>query len=147
MPMRSRLGAIIYVGIKGTQRLEAEITRVQAYYTSETPGAKQPNRLEVVIGVLNRSNSHIVPEGSVVIRDEKGKAIETVPIQSGWGLLPNEEDKYRAIGHGVNLREGKYTLEVTVLFGKDILSPSSVIKTIQAIVNKEGILQLQDSKR
>src|SRR3990167_5676992 len=60
MSLRSRLGAILYVVAEGTERIEGGITKVQAFYAASTPGVKRPDRLEVVMGIHNRSNTHIV---------------------------------------------------------------------------------------
>src|SRR3990167_9538285 len=40
MSLRSRLGAIIYVVVEGTERIEGGITKVQAFYAASTPGVK-----------------------------------------------------------------------------------------------------------
>ncbi len=142
-PMRSRLGAIIYVGIRGTQEISGEITKVDVSYTASTPGIKKPDRLDVAIRVHNTSNVHIAPEGSVVVRDETGRRVATVPLQSGWGLLPKEEDLYHAIGHGVYLAAGRYTIDVTVICGGDIRHPITATKTVQAVVTEKGALRLE----
>lgn len=143
--LRSRLGAIIYVVAEGTERIEGGITKVQAFYSATTPGVSRPDRLEVVMGIHNRSNAHIVPEGKVTIRNEASEVVETVPLQSGWGLLPNEEDTYRAIGQGVHLRPGRYTLEITIDIGGDLRHPVTVTKTATIEVDQAGKLRLIDT--
>src|SRR3989338_4202903 len=145
MSLRSRLGAILYVIAEGTERIEGAITTVQVFYAPSTPGVKRPDRLEVVMGIHNRSNAHIVPEGKVTIRNEASEVVETVPLQSGWGLLPNEEDTYRAIGHGVHLRPGRYTLEITIDIGGDLRHPVTVTRTAEAVVDDTGALRLLTS--
>jgi len=142
--LRSRLGAILYVVVEGTQRIEGAITKVQAFYAASTPGVKRPDRLEVVMGIQNRSNVHIVPDGHVDIRNDKGEIVETVPLQSGWGLLPNEEDTYRAIKHGVHLKPGPYTLELTIFIGGDLRHPVTVTKTATIEIDEAGKLRLID---
>ncbi|MDP3703383.1 MAG: hypothetical protein Q8R78_03255 [Candidatus Omnitrophota bacterium] len=145
MSLRSRLGAIIYVVAEGTERIEGDITDVKAFYSATTPGVSRPDRLEVVMGIHNRSNAHIVPEGKVTIRNEASEVVETVPLQSGWGLLPNEEDRYRAIGQGVHLRPGRYTLEITIYIGGDLRHPVTVTKIAEAVVDDTGVLRLLTS--
>lgn len=143
MPMRSRLGTIIYVGIEGTEQIDAEITSVQGFYTASTPGIAQPNRLDLAIDIHNRSNTHIVPDGQVVIRSEKDQlTVATVRLQSGWGLLPNEQDTYHAIEHNVYLKPGRYTLEVSIFCGGDLRHPVTVTTTRKATVTDKGELRL-----
>ena len=146
MSLRSRLGAIMYVAVEGTERIEGDITKVQAFYTPATPGVARPDRLEVVMGIHNRGSAHIVPDGHVGIRNDKGEIVETVPLQSGWGLLPNEEDTYRAIGHGVHLQPGRYTLEITILIGEDLRHPVTVTKTAMIEIDQAGKLRLLEDK-
>jgi len=145
MSLRSRLGTIIYVAVEGTERVEGAITKVEAFYTASTPGVTQPDRLEVVMHVHNRGNAHIVPEGRVDIRNDKGEIVEHVQLQSGWGLLPNEEDAYHAIGHGVHLRPGRYALEMAIVVGGDLRHPVTITKTADAIVDDTGALRLLTS--
>ena len=142
MPMRSRLGTIIYVGIEGTERIAAAITQVSASYTAGTPGVAQPDRLDVAVTIRNDGNAHIAPDGAVVIRDAEGRLVATVPLQSGWGLLPNEEDLYHAIGHGIHLTPGRHTLEVTVHCGGDLRHPITVSRSADAVVTETGTLDL-----
>lgn len=135
MPMRSRLGTIIYVGIEGTERIEAAITDVQGFYTASTPGIAHPDRVDFAIGIHNRGNAHIVPEGQVVIRSEKDQlTVATVRLQGGWGLLPNEQDTYHAIEHNIHLQPGRYTLDLTVFYGGDFRRPMTATKTLKAEV-------------
>ncbi len=139
---RARLGAILYIAIEGTERLAASIGRVHVYYTAATEGAKRPDRLEVVMRIYNGSNVHIVPEGEVLVRDAKGRVVATVPLPAGWGLLPNEEDKYHAIGHGVHLQPGTYTINIRLQCGQDLEHPITVTKDLEATVNAQGHLKL-----
>jgi hypothetical protein len=140
--LRSRLGAIIYVVAEGTERIDGGITKMQAFYAASTPGVKRPDRLEVVMGIHNRSNTHVVPEGRVDIRNDKGEIVETIPLQSGWGLLPSEEDTYRAIKHGVYLKPGRYMLEITIFIGGDLRHPVTITKTAEATIDNDGLLHL-----
>ena len=138
MPTRSRLGTIIYVGIEGTEQIHAEISSVEGFYTASTPGIAQPDRLDLAIGIRNRSNVHIVPDGQVVVRDERDQLpVATIRLQSGWGLLPNEQDTYHAIESNVHLKPGAYTLDITIFCGGDLRHPVTVTKTLKATVNEK----------
>lgn len=142
LPMRSRLGTILYVTIEGTEHVDGAVTAVQGYYTAATPGVREPDRLEVVIKLHNRGNVHIVPEGEVIIRDDQSRVVETLRLQSGWGLLPNEEDAYRAIGHGISLKPGRYQLEISVRIGGDVREPITLTKAIGAVVTEQREFRL-----
>lgn len=143
IPMRSRLGTIIYVGIEETEHIEGEIRKVDASYTASTPGIAKPDRLDVAIQIRNRGNVHIVPEGRVVIRDAEGRTVATVLLQPGWGLLPHEEELYHAIGQGVYLSAGRYTVDVTILCGGDLHHPIPSTRAFEAVVTDTGTLQLE----
>ena len=140
--MRSRLGAIIYVGVEGTERIEGSLTHTELFYTAATPGVATPDRLEVVMRIHNRGNAHIVPEGTIVLRDQEGRTVATIPLPPGWGLLPNEEDTYHAIGHGVHLKPGVYTVDITVECGNDLRHPKTITKTVRAEVGQKGIARV-----
>jgi len=145
LSLRSRLGAIIYVAVKGTEQVGAEIRGVTAHYTPSHAGAPKPDQLDVAIRVRNRGNTHAIPAGHVILRDADGQVAAKVDIRSGWGLLPREEDVYHAIGHDVHLKPGEYTAEVTVMVGQDLGSPVTATKTFQARVTHGGHLQLLDA--
>lgn len=140
---RARLGVIIYVAIEGTVQIAGEIAQVRAFYAPSTPEVTQPDRLEVVIGVRNRGNTHVVPTGHVVVLDAAGQAVARVPVQSGWGLLSGEEDSYRAIGYDIHLKPGAHRLEVTIVLGDDVGQPTTITKTLEMTVGAAGELQLQ----
>ena len=142
MSPRTRLGTIIYVGIKGTEQVEAAIGKVDAFYTVETPGAEQPDRLDIAMRIHNRSNVHIVPEGEVLIRDAQGRQVASVLMPAGWGLLPHEEDLYHAIGHGIFLQPGRYTLDIRVRCGHDLEHPILMTKTLESTLGPKGQLKL-----
>ena len=145
MPMRSRLGTIIYVGIEGTEHIEAAIRGVDDAYTASTPGVARPDRPDFVLAIQNLGNTHIVPEGQVVVHDQDGEVAATVPLPPGWGLLPNEEDGYHAMRHGIHLKPGRYTVEVAIACGSDLRAPTTVTRTLEAVVTDEGHLNLLES--
>lgn len=130
MPLRSRLGSIVYVGIEDTERIAGQIRDLQAFYTASTPDVRRPDRLEVVLRIHNEGNAHIIPEGDVVVRDEAGVSRARVTFPEGWGLLPNQDDLYRAIGHGIHLPPGRYRLEATVRCGADLRQPIELTKSL-----------------
>ena len=137
---------IIYVVIEGTEQIKGNISRLDVSYRASTPGVSQPDRLDVLLGVANESNVHVVPEGSVLVRDQQGHPVATITLAPGWGLLPHEEDAYHAIGHGIHLKPGTYTLEASILLGGDLRRPMTVSKTVMAEVTPEGQIHLLEKR-
>jgi len=142
VPLRSRQGVVVYVGIEGTQQLDAAIEGVKVFYAASTPGVSAPDRLELVFQVHNRSNTHIVPDGHVVVRNAEGNVVARLKVQSGWGLVPNEQDTYRAIGSGVHLQPGPVTIELTLTYGSDFGKPQSRTKTVGAVIDEDRSIRL-----
>lgn len=140
--MRSRLGAIIYVPIEGTATLGAEITQIDAAYSASTPGVAQPDRFDVALGILNRSNIHIIPEGDILIRSEAGQVVSRITLPRGWGLLPGEQDTYRAVGSAVHLKPGRYTLSAVITYGQDVGRKATMERATGFEIGKDGTLTL-----
>jgi hypothetical protein len=140
--MRSRLGTIIYVAVEGTARLEGSINRVQVLYAPGTPGVDRPDRMDVILSIHNQGNTHMIPEGEVVVHDEHGQAVATLRLVKGWGLLPSQEDNYHAIGNGVHLREGRYSLDVRIRAGEDLGQLILMTKTLEMEVDAKGNARL-----
>jgi len=140
-PLRSRLGTILYVTIQGTEQVQAEIQEVHWAYTASTPGIAKPDRFEVTVTIVNRGNVHIVPEGRSLLQDHQGHTLYTLPLISGWGLLPNEPDTYHAVLHGVYLSAGRYQLLTELQCGQDIGHPTDLTHTDEIIVDEQGTLR------
>jgi len=141
-PLRSRLGTIVYVAISGTEHIDGEVTKVETAYTATTPGITKPNQLDIAMRIHNRSNIHIVPEGTVVVRDLGGHEIATLTLRAGWGLLPNEEDTYRVVSHDIHLKPGRYTLELDLRCGGDVHHSTSITKVLEAVVTTDDQFHL-----
>ncbi len=124
MAVRSRLGTIVYLAVEGTEEVGAEVLRVKSFYTAPEGGPR--DRLEITLDIANRGNVHVVPAGDVRVVDGEGRTRYRMPIRSGWGLLPREQDTYRAIRRGVRLEPGAYTLQITVRCGEDLGQPVRV---------------------
>lgn len=145
MPVRSRFGAILYVVVDGTEELGASIRDVKATYTASTPGVHRPDRLDVLVKLRNHSNTHIVPSGDIELKDAQDVLVATIPLQSGWALLPREEDAYHAIGHGVYLSPGLYTMTVTIRYGADVGQPTTFTETMPARTHPDGSVEILGS--
>ena len=142
IPMRSRLGTVIYVGVEGTEHIEAAVTRWSVSYTSGTPGAARPDRLDVVVGIQNRGNAHIVPSGRILVDDEEGRRVATASWREGWGLLPKEEDVYHAGEPGVHVKPGRYTMTLVVTVGGDLRKPATITERRSALLDERWQFEL-----
>lgn len=140
--LRSRLGVIIYVAIEGSVLIEGDVTAVKLFYKASTPEIARPDRFEIVINIQNLGTVHVVPRGRAVIRTMKGRLVAKIDLPSGWGLLPNEQDAYHAIGHGVHLRPGRYLLELTTIFGEDLGHSIPVLRAYEFVLTEDWQIQL-----
>ncbi len=138
----SRLGAVVYVPIKGSEEIDFEITKIDAAYSASTPGVAQPDRLDVAIRIRNHSNIHIIPGGDLLIHDTRGRVVARVPIAKGWGLLPHEGDTYRVVAPGLHLKPGRYTLGAVIRCGEDVGHESVVERAVGLKIAEDGSLQL-----
>ena len=139
---RSRLGTIIYVAIRGTEEVRAEIADMTWTYTASTPGIAKPDRFEVVTAIANHGNVHVVPEGWILLEDGDGQTLHRLTLESGWGLLPAEQETYRAVGSGVYLKPGHYQLEAHVIVGNDLGQSVTLTKRLElSLSGEEGSAQ------
>lgn len=141
----SRVGAIIYIGVQGTEQIDAAITSLDARYTVGTPGATQPDELALIAGIRNLGNAHIIPEGEFLVRDEAGRVSATIPLAPGWGLLPGQEEPYQAVGHGIHLTPGRYVLEAKLRCGDDLGAPTTLTKTAEIVFTESGEFQVNQT--
>lgn len=132
--IKARIGAVLYVAIKGTEIIEAEIKNI--YISKESTEGK--NRLKIEIDVKNNGNAHIRPEGKIIIEDEGGKKIAELELLSGSTALPGEAKIYNALWENPELKEGSYKISVIVKYGKDlnIEKEATLVKTFN--INKDG---------
>ena len=135
--LKSRLGTIIYVTVVGTEQLDAAIRSMTFGYESTTEGVEKPDNLTVNLGIQNMSNVHIIPQGRVEVLNEEGNLAANIDVIGGWGLLPEEMDTYRAVGQGVYLKPGRYTLRAKILFGNDLNTPKEVVRDYPIIVSED----------
>jgi len=142
--LRSRLGTMLYVGVKGTEHIAGEITQVEVRYIASTPGVATPDRLDVAFGIHNQGNVHLIPEGQVVVRDVARQPVATIALPAGWGLLPHEQEIYHALQHGVHLKPGVYTMEIDVICGKDLGHPTALTKMLDVIIDEQGLVRQPD---
>ncbi len=133
--MRSRLGAVLYVAIKDTEKVSARIRDI-AVTGLQTDSKKQ---LKVSVNLHNDGNVHIRPaEGSVAIADDKGHEIAKLKLSTDYGVVPGEEFAYTVSWDNPALEKGKYKLSAFIKYGK-MFAKEKVVKSEKIFeVNHDG---------
>jgi hypothetical protein len=112
--VRARLGAILYVAIKGTEKVSARIKEITAVKARENGAEK----LKIGVRMKNRGNIHLRPTGKVVIKDESGRSVSELDLLPARALLPNRENTYYAyLEDPGTLKPGKYKIYARVDYG------------------------------
>lgn len=95
----------VYVTIKGTERLEAVLTKCGL--------GNNKGSLEAIVEVSNTGNVHLRPTGIVEIFDKRGRLVETAVVQEGWPVFPGQARSYQA-KLGTALKKGIYRQRVSM---------------------------------
>ena len=114
--IRARIGAVLYVAIKGTEVIEAEIKNIDIL--KEPIDGKE--RIKIGVGVNNKGNVHVRPEGKVAIEDISGKKLVELDLEPGKPALPGQEIVYNALWNDPDLKSGDYKALITINYGKDL---------------------------
>lgn len=112
--IQARLGAVLYVAIKGTEKVDAEVRGIGITRVSD-PDAYA---LKMNVPVWNKGNVHLRPIGTVVIEDEKNARVGTAEILSGKAVLPNQIVDFDAFCKAPELSAGKYKAAAKVTYGE-----------------------------
>lgn len=143
--VRARLGAVLYVAIKGAEKVEAEIRNIDITKVTED-GEK---KLKIGVTVRNKGNVHLRPAGKVLIETKKGEKIAELDLKSGKAVLPGQEQAYYAAWNESKPGKGKYRASATVDYGKIFAyeKPLDLGKRIDSKrafeINKEGEVVLK----
>lgn len=114
--IKARVGSVLYVAIKGTEIVDAEIR--DAAISKESNEGKEIIKIEV--NVKNNGNVHIRPEGLVAIEDNAGEKLIELVLTSGQPALPAQETGYYALWDKPELKVGKYKTSITISYGKEL---------------------------
>ena len=114
--IKARLGSILYVAIKGTEKIDAEIGNIVISKMSD--GSKE--KLKVEATVRNKGNVHLRPAGKATIQDNTGKKLVELDLAFGKTTLPGQENGYDALWDNPELKVGTYKISVTVNYGKEL---------------------------
>ena len=135
--VRSRLGAILYVAVKGTEIVDAGIENINVSKVIENDKEK----LKIEINVRNKGNVHLRPTGQVLIKDGKGEMLAELELLSGRATLPNKYQEYDAFLEEPGLKKGKYNVTATINYGKmfDMEKTATLNKSFSINENREVI--------
>lgn len=114
--IKARVGAVLYVAIKGTEIIDAEITNITV---SNVPDGKN-GKLSIEVDVKNKGNVHIRPTGKVTIEDKAGKKAAELDLLSGKPALPLQEVEYYALWENPELKRGAYKVSAIINYGKEL---------------------------
>ena len=113
--VRARLGAVLYISIKGTEKPMLEIKGIDV----KTAGDEKSASLKIVVTAQNEGNVHIHPaSGILTIYDDKGRQVARVNMAPEHSVLPGKVVEYPAAWDNPALNEGKYSISCEIKYGK-----------------------------
>ncbi len=137
--IHARVGIILYVAVRDTIRLEAEISH------ASLSAGRDGNQSVLIaqVSVKNTGNVHIRPTGKMQIYDPQGKFVEAIVLKTGWGILPEETYTYQGTARMAGLKPGKYKAVATVDYGKLFKQDKAYTKELFFEVDAKGVLKGQ----
>lgn len=107
-PINVRYGNPLYLLIKGTERYDAKIEKINCKYDT----VDDNDYLRVLVNLTNTGNAHIKPDITVDIFDKHNKQVHQIKLEDGDTLFPGKSNAYRAEWHNTELPEGIYSAKV-----------------------------------
>jgi len=140
--IRTRFGVSIYVAIKGTEIVEANIEKLDvAKY-----GTEDSDNYGINFGVTvgNMGNVHIRPKGKVFIEDKEDSRIKEVDIFYGLPVLPQAKKTFAAIWKRGVLPPGEYKGKAIISYG-DLYGLKDKISSYETLfsVNEQGEISVE----
>jgi len=140
--IKTRFGVSIYVAIKGTEIVEANIEKLDvAKY-----GTEDSDNYGINFGVTvgNMGNVHIRPKGKVAIEAKEGSRIKDVDIFYGLPVLPQGKRTFAANWKGGVLPPGEYKGKATISYGElyGLKDKISIYETLFS-VNEQGEISIE----
>ncbi len=129
-----RLGAVLYVAIKGTEVVDGAIESI------EVMKIEPPAKADIKLGILfkNKGNVHLNPMGNVIIlntAEEKAAEFETL---KGATVHPNREGTHEAIYNGKKLVGGSYKVKISMKYGEIFGEPKTATYEANVLVDESG---------
>ncbi len=131
-----RYGVPLYVLIKGTENISAQIKSV-AMLTQVNPVFPLQKDMIIAIDVENTGNRHIWPKVWAEISDKNAKTIKRIDLAKPWPVFGEQFYTYAIRWDNYELVPGEY--ECAVFFGYDKDKTAEIKK--QFVINMEGMAQ------
>jgi len=114
--IQTRFGVSIYVVIKGTEVVDADIERLDVVKYGDE--GSDNYGINFGVTVENRGNVHIRPKGKVTVEDKEGNRIKELDVFYGFPVFPEGKRTFPAIWKGEMLPPGEYKAKATVSYGE-----------------------------
>lgn len=115
--LNARVGVLSFLIVKG------DIVERATLGALEVPKLKQFGPVDIKVPVTNSGNVHVLPEGTVTIRDFRGKTIKSMQLPAGLAL-PKTIKAYKvAWNNGGSI--GYFTARAELTYGTDKIAVQS----------------------
>ena len=132
--VQARIGAVLYVAIKGTEIIDANIRHINISIAKEN----NVEKLKIAVKVRNKGNVHLRPTGKVFIKDSKGNVLSEEELMTGHSVLPNKDFFFYAYWDEPKLKKGDYSVSAEITYGEIFeIEKTSEFKSSFSI-NKNG---------
>lgn len=119
----ARLGTIVMVSIARTLKREAKISQIKVEDAPVSPRKRRQGKtliqpVDFIVSLKNMSNVHIRAKGSVVIKNDKGRIIDRIPLETGTGtVFPDGVRDFQGTwSNPRKMVKGKYTAEARISY-------------------------------
>lgn len=119
----ARLGTIMMVSIPRTLKKEAKISQIKVEKVPVSPwkprrGKTSIQSVDFIVSLKNMGNVHIKAKGSVVVKNDKGRIIDRIPLEAGTGtVLPDGKRDFQGTwSNPRKMVKGKYTAEARISY-------------------------------
>jgi len=137
--VRARLGAVLYVAIEGTEKINASIESITISKVTE----QGEEKTKIALQVRNKGNVHIRPKGKILIENRKKEKIDELELLSGRATLPGQYHTYYAYWKEPKLKNGSYKIHATIDYGEIFNVDKTATKKKSFKVNKKGAIVLK----
>jgi hypothetical protein len=134
-----RNGIPLYMVIKDTEYYDLNIEDMHISYSR----IDDFYDLNFVVKIKNTGNIHIVPDVKVIVKNDKGKTLNTMALKEPNIVLRDKNHAYRLMWREPGLRDGIYKATVELNY-EDKIEPK--VKDIRFQVTGSRIEQLETEK-
>lgn len=132
-------GIPVYVAIKGTEIIEAEITEFKVDYNGD-------KGISGFVNIRNKGNVHIRPYTTVQLLNNEGKSVAYFSIQYGLPIQPGRERKFNFTKEDIKLEPGRYKVIAQTEYGSLYNIDKRAIKKYKLIIgNIAESIKLKES--